>query len=244
MMATSMRFDKWLRPSTGLLLLLAPLGGWAQTTVDIAVSADVIPAACVPTLGQGGKVDYGQINSSTLQLHNVTQLATRPITLTIQCDSSALVGFSVKDTRASSVTSSANDVGVSFDATQALKVTEPQKLFGLGQTSGQQNIGAWAVRLDTTRVLARNDTGSLDVDVIRGPDKDGPWTVVENADTALRGDESMIYTLTTKGAQTPVSYTMATFPLEVSAIISPLDQLDLREKTQLNGQAIFTVKYI
>lgn len=100
---------------------------------ELSVAATLIPVACTPQLSGGGRVDYGRIPVSTLNPARVTDLPTRTVELTIDCDAMALFGLGVVDNREGTANSSG-----------------PGN-FGLGLSAGKP-IGHYFAILGGTRV--------------------------------------------------------------------------------------------
>jgi len=71
----------------GLIAVTAT--AYAADSVDVKVIGTISPAACAPTLGGGGTVDYGTIPANALAADDYTTLAVKTLSLSITCDASA-----------------------------------------------------------------------------------------------------------------------------------------------------------
>lgn len=75
----------------------------AANDVTLKVIGNIVPGSCVPSLPNGGVVDYGTMPASTINptgtANTLVQLGAKSITLTITCDSDTSVGVTSTDNR-------------------------------------------------------------------------------------------------------------------------------------------------
>lgn len=115
---------------------------YAENTVDVNFSAEMIPAACRVSLDNGGTVDYGTLSLSSIRSSSPYLLTPRVIGLHIQCESLRQVAWMVNDEKAE--TRVRNLIIDSHDDKTSGRHSS-DTLFGLGVTSGQKPIGGYLI---------------------------------------------------------------------------------------------------
>lgn len=93
------RIHRWLCCAGGIFCLLITKA-YAENTVDVSFSAEMIPAACRVSLDNGGTVDYGTLSLSSIRSSSPYLLTPRVIGLHIQCESLRQVAWMVNDEKA------------------------------------------------------------------------------------------------------------------------------------------------
>lgn len=71
--------------STTALICVAPYALAASST-DLTVKGTITPAACMPTLSDGGDIDHGKISASDLNRDRFTVIGVHQLQLTVACD--------------------------------------------------------------------------------------------------------------------------------------------------------------
>lgn len=132
------------RPLLRLMLLCAGLahagGSGAASMAPLEVMVTLTPAACTPTLSNGGVADYGAMNANILRQGQVTALPVISMTFSINCDAAAKFSIRAIDNRSASLVSGIVAAGSGDGA------LGDDYNFGLGKVAGR-NIGGYSIRL-------------------------------------------------------------------------------------------------
>ncbi|MCU6669789.1 DUF1120 domain-containing protein [Enterobacteriaceae bacterium H4N4] len=142
---------------TVLSSLLLCMPAWASDSVSIDFDVSVQAAACTPTLSHNGIADYGTSRVAALSTRTFTQIGTRDITLSIQCESATGIAITARDSRASSVISGIDDRGTEgarFQINGGGYVSDKARLFGLGVGADKKPIGSYAIQIIADKVTA------------------------------------------------------------------------------------------
>lgn len=220
-----MRFtDKISALALSLITSALAFGAHAQS-VDLRVTASIVPAACTPALSGGGIVDFGVIPASTLSKTYPTEVGSRTTSLTITCDAPAQVGFKVIDNRAASVAIGAGE-----------------KRFGLG-TAGGAKIGAYTLTLDPTQFTVDGGQGFG----LYSDTSQSSWqsinTVRDIQDSGMSIQE--VYSVAkSDGSDAPDAFQTMTTAIEVTAVVARGDSLPLGERIEFDGSATIELTYL
>ena len=208
---------------------------FAAETAVLKVTGTLTNSACTPELSNGGVVDYGNIHLGELSSTSVNQLGQKNIELTITCGAATKVGFSTIDDRKESQA----DIAVENSTYTNQTSTTDSYLFGLGQTTGGVNIGAYTVFLNLDQVTADGNA----VDSIYEQNQDGKWTSTTERNT-FQDDNIRIMTVAEKGSLEPLAFTTAVFPLTTSVAIQDTGTLAITDDTPLDGQITISLNYL
>jgi hypothetical protein len=207
---------------------------FAAETAVLKVTGTLTNAACIPELSNGGVVDYGNIHLGELSSTSVNQLGQKEIDLTINCTSPTKVGWSMIDDRSSSRAGITIDNATASGGTNSLSYYQ----FGVGQTSGNVNIGNYGVFVKDSLVTVDGETG----DVIG---RNSDWATNKwSATGAVRSDNYMTISVAATGTTEPLAFTTATFPLVTSLAIQDTTTLNVTDDTKLDGQATISLVYL
>ncbi|MFC3814993.1 DUF1120 domain-containing protein [Lysobacter sp. GCM10012299] len=187
---------------------------------DLAVEANLVPAACNPTIVGGSTIDYGRISAAELEDAAETTLpGNRSFDLSVSCDAATQFAVRATDNRAGS--RSAMD-GVSF---------------GLGTAAGGERIGYFRLNVQTA--------GSA-IDALP-PSKallsmDGGLTWVHEDNIGLRNDGTGWVGLSKSvGETTPSMATHAVFHIAIDTKIAPRETLPTTGEINLDGNVTLEV---
>lgn len=196
------------------MLLTASASAFAASSVDLTVTGMITPSSCVPTLSQGGLVDYGKISAKDLNADRPTALGTRIVQLTLTCDAATLAAIEAKDNRD----------GSSF-------VNDPLE-FGLGLINGNEKLGSMSLRLTvpvadgvTARTIESLDSGST-------------WSFARSLAT------NNIISVADGSTDAPIPFQTWTSDLNIAPRIAPTNQLTLTNEAAIDGSATLTVRYL
>ncbi|MCX1035167.1 DUF1120 domain-containing protein [Escherichia coli] len=216
-----------------------------RATIGVKVSLEA--AACTPLLSNGGVVNFGSHSINALSTQHYTQIGTRNITLTITCESATGIAITARDTRMDSVITGKDgegQSGVKYTVNGGGYINQATRLFGLGKTKDNKNIGSYAVLIDSQNISASNGSQTLAASVagadavITGQKR--VWQTLTAYPLAV--DQSYYYTFVKAGEISPIPVTNAVIPLQVSASIA--NDLGSSEKIELDGQAVISVVYL
>lgn len=206
----------------------------ADPTAVLKVKGTLTNAACTPELSNGGVVDYGFIRLGGLSATTDNQLGQKNIDLTINCTAATKVSWNMVDDRASSRAGIKVDNAMVTGASQ----TAGSQLYGVGKTSGDINIGNYAMFVNVGSVVADGNT----VDPIYQQNGSTAWTKSTNGSS--QGDNYRNFTVATAGSLEPLAFQTATFPLVTSLAIKDTTTLAITDDTPLDGQITISLKYL
>ncbi|EAA3087585.1 DUF1120 domain-containing protein [Salmonella enterica] len=237
---------KKLLIATSVVIGLSASAQAVESTAVLKLTGVLTNGACIPELSGGGVVDFGTKAVSDLLPTEDNQLGYQDFTLTIQCLSPTIVGWTVEDDRADSKAG----VNITGDGTTyngfTLNPTQTNMYgFGLGTTTGGINIGAYVMSADDKNALADGQPAKL----LSGSTSytvDSNWAV--GSPLPMRPNYGYMYTIGSVRSETqygqPDAITTAVFPLRVAAAVQGTNTLAITDNTTLDGQATFTLVYL
>jgi len=182
------------------------------------------PAACTPTLSNGGHVELGKLSIGDLSIDKDTLLAPRPLSLSVTCDAPTTFAVRMQDNRQGSATGATDET-----------------TFGLGLDASRQKIGRYRLLFDPSHIAADSfahvfntfsSTGGL------------PWSSASARITAVGANRYLVFSNTSgsTGGPTAIQHLSATLSLE--ATIAPLGTLDLGNEVRLDGAGTLEIHYL
>lgn len=85
-----------------LLLAACAPGAFAASNTDLSVTGIITPAACTPSLSDGGIVDHGKLTAKDLNQDKPTSLQVGEMNLQVQCEGPTFFTLTTEDSRAGS----------------------------------------------------------------------------------------------------------------------------------------------
>jgi len=223
------------------LLSVVAFSSMAADNVDLKVSGVLVNGACTPTLDGGGVVNFGHIPLGNLSATTTNQLGSRNINLTITCDQAMPIGFTTADNRSSSI----QNVTITQGFANNQDVTTSGNEFGLGQTAGGVNIGAYAISTLPSNVTA--DGASIDLlsNAIANDTSNRGWFKIPFG-AGTNGTPGAIHVLTvaSPGTIVPLAAKVFVYPLKVAAAIQSTNALAITGNTNLDGDATISLVYL
>ena len=210
---------------------------FAADTATLKVKGTLTTGVCTPTLSNGGEVDFGIIELSTLSASTINQLGQKTLTLSINCDNPTKVAFTTMDDRQDSL-KNINIVGGGADGRD---IPETSGQYGLGKTAEGVNIGAYSIAVDIA--LVTTEAGSkATIDQELNAEE---W-INSTAGITLDGRSGFgrKFTVADTGTIVPIAFTEAVFPLLVTAAIDSTTNLGITDNTPLDGQATISLVYL
>lgn len=130
----------------------------AGPTGELTVKGQFIPGACLAVLANNGTIDYGHIQSSSLNKDTTTDLPVKvlPSAITVSCPEATSVAFTTVDNRISSVIQPTN-VQARYALMPAIGSISPDPTFaevfnGLGVDASNHPIGNYQARFINAKI--------------------------------------------------------------------------------------------
>jgi hypothetical protein len=89
---------------SGTFLLGGANSAFAASSADLTVTGIITPAACTPSLSNGGRVDIGKISARSLKKDDETLVGKYPLQLTVTCEVPAQFALNPVDNQAGTST--------------------------------------------------------------------------------------------------------------------------------------------
>lgn len=195
----------------------------AGRTKEAVLRARFAPAACEPTLSNGGKVDLGTLTKNDLNADKGTRLPPRSLMLSISCDAPASFALVMHDNRAGSAT-------VNSDI-----------YYGLGRDSRNNKIGLYSLNFDPADASAdsfarlyRTDSTTAGV----------AWSSSSSSSIPIGQRSYLAFTDTAGSSAGPVLIQNLSTTVTVEAVIAPTDSLDLSSAIELDGAGTIEIIYL
>ena len=210
----------------------------ADQVAVLKVQGTLTNAACTPTIGNGGVVDYGTIHLGTLSKTAVNQLGKKQVDLTISCSSNTKVGFQIVDDR--SETDALLTVENAYANGESASSTG--RTYGAGLTPGNVKIGSWALASDPANIVVDGKAADFLYSSM-WTDQGAPEWKTNNVRARIETAQQ-VYTVAATGTLEPMAFKTATIPLVASLAIQATDTLAITDDTDIAGQATITLMYL
>lgn len=214
---------------SGAIALATCATAYAQP-IDVRVVGTVTPAACVPTIGGGGVVNYGSIAASSLNASSRTLLSEHNISFAIACDSPTKVAIRTVDNRSDGVVE-----GITAGLVSTAYPDEHN--FGLGTSSGAK-IGGYVMKLQPASFTADGAPAFP----IFTEDAGQTWRSA-SAGALRKGSDNLRSWASTVGGD-PMSFQHLSGTLSVQAALNKADALPLSDEIALDGLATLEMVYL
>ncbi|TXU05214.1 DUF1120 domain-containing protein [Enterobacter hormaechei] len=236
--------------SAAICAALAMSNAHAANDVTLKVIGNIVPGSCVPTLPNGGVVDYGTMSSSVInptgQTNKLVQLGSKSITLTVTCDSDTSVGISSTDNRHDSMVALSSTAYIEnawFDNTNA---SLSPNAYGLGKTTAGVNIGSYTIAFDpntsTADGAAADVISTLDINAANYT-----WyksTGGSFAPTNSELGQTRVMTVAAPGTLTPKPFRVMSMPLRVTTAVQDNTVLGTGDTITLDGNSTISLVYL
>lgn len=191
---------------------------------EVRLQARFAPAACTPTLSNGGHVALGKLSISDLNLDKDTTLAPRALSLSVTCDGPTAFAVRMQDNREGSATG-----------------TVDQSTYGLGLDARQQKIGRYRLLFEPARITA--DSFSQVFQTYSATGKQ-PWSSASAGTAAVGANRYLGFGATSGSTSGPSAIQNLNATLSLEAVIAPLGSLDLSSEVQLDGSGTLEIHYL
>ncbi|MCE9991396.1 DUF1120 domain-containing protein [Enterobacter asburiae] len=216
----------------------------AATDTTFTLTGDFKPAACVPTLENGGTVDFGKMNTTKLSTATgstgLVQLGRKSINLTITCDAAASVGILTQDNRSSSKVDLSATAYIENGANDSKNIVNTDVAFGLGTTDDGKSIGVYSLRA----IIAGTTVDGVASDLIykNTTPTESAWTRAN--DGVLYPDNGRVLSAADTGSLVPKYFTEMTVPLYITAAVQTKDKLGSGSEVKMDGNATISLVYL
>lgn len=195
----------------------------AGRTREMTLRARFAPAACEPTLSNGGVVDFGTLSKNDLNTDKSTRLPPKSLTLNIGCDAPASFALIMHDNRAGSAT------------------VNSEIYYGLGTDSRNNKIGLYSLNIDPTGASADSFAHLYRTDSTTG----GVAWSTASANPIPIGKNSYLGFTDSAGTHAgPALIQNLSTTVTVDAVIAPTDSLDLSAAINLDGAGTIEIIYL
>lgn len=207
-----------------VLLAGTATSAMAASSVDLAVTGSIIPAACTPTLSLGD-VMFSKISVADLAADDLTNIREHKYqTLRINCQAPTLYGIRSIDNRPGTVGS-----------------TWYTSAHGLGLTSAGEKIGAHMIEVDMSKSTIDGKPAFVSV----GSPDGSAWQPSTAESKGIRNTGELLGFTDTVGATTgPMAIKDAILGLDQFLLINAANDMTLNEEVQLDGSATLEVVYL
>lgn len=217
----------------------------AANSINIEVAGVIKPAACTPTLGDGGVVDYGNIGMNTLSVDHYTVLDEKELNVSVTCDALAKIALKLVNNQPADNAAGAGAAQTSGFALKPAEVTFKSKnsyVAGLG-LAGPTKIGGYNAYLDLTSFTSSDGANDLKRDIIfRDASKPTVWNKSTNGNLMNSYVEHL--TVAKTGTLVPEAFKTMTGKMKVQAYISRTSDLDLSQEIKLDGKSTIELVYL
>lgn len=191
---------------------------------ELRLQARFAPAACTPTLSNGGHVALGKLSVSDLNVDKDTRLAPRAVSLSVVCDAPTAFALRMQDNRQGSAT------GVADEST-----------YGLGLDARQQKIGRYRLLFDPAHINADTFAQVFNTDSATGG---LPWSSASSRTAAVGANRYLGFSATSGSTGGPSAIQNLNATLTLEAVIAPLGSLDLGNEVRLDGSGTLEIHYL
>ncbi|KZQ00373.1 hypothetical protein A3N42_19285 [Klebsiella aerogenes] len=209
----------------------------ADDNVDVKVTGQIVPPACVPAVNGGAVFDYGAIKAGSLPQDDFfTGLTEKSLKFAITCDSPMKIAFTSVDGRKGSAVI---PVGKSI---QQQTITEHSGLMGVG-LDGNMKIGAYSLNVANMKIDS-GDGVILDYtkyDSISSSDNGKTWRKVNRM---YLNDNNEVTSVAAKGTLTPLTVKTLTGDIFSQLVINKGSELDLTKVIHIDGMSSVQVIYL
>lgn len=190
---------------------------------ELHLQARFAPAACTPSLSNGGTVDFGKLSVNDLNSDRDTALPARQLALAVTCDGPTPFALHMQDNRPGSATGGVDETS-----------------YGLGLDARQQKIGRYYLSVNPPQVTADNLPQVYRTDSTTAG---LAWSSANSNPIPIAANSLLGFTATAGSTGGPDALTNVSALLNLNAFIAPLQTLDLSSEIRLDGSATLEITY-
>lgn len=243
---------KVLSAAMATALMACAFNASAGSDATLKVIGSIVPGACVPSLPNGGIVDFqtwrnGQI-APTGVANKLVQLGTKTINLTVTCDTEISVAIVDTDNRLDSrVGLNGSTAFIAGSLADGGNLATSSGAFGLGKAPNGANIGAYSLAIDVNNTTA--DGTKVDVIYVTNGvySENRTWAkTTTGALCPLNGgcNTDRGSSVAETGTTTPKAFKVLNAPLLVGAAVQDNTVLGTAETINLDGNATISLVYL
>ena len=191
---------------------------------ELRLQARFAPAACTPSLSNGGTVAFGKLSVMDLSLDKETTLPARPLVVSVACDAPTAFTLRLQDNRQGSATGPGDDT-----------------TYGLGLDAQQQKVGRYRLIFHPTRTTADSFPQLYRTD---SPTGTAPWSSASASAMAIGASRFLGFSASAGSTSGPVPIQQLSATTSLEAVIAPLGSLDLGSEVRLDGAATLELNYL
>ncbi|NUT76535.1 DUF1120 domain-containing protein [Pseudomonas sp. C1C7] len=201
---------------SAILLMAGTSSAMAASSTDLTVTGTITPAACTPSLSNGGVIDYGKVSAKDLNPTKPTFLGRVALQLKVDCDAATTFALNLADNRPNTASS------LGWYGLGLINTNQKLGYFDLGYTDANTEIGPKSV-------LGSYDGGKT-------------WSNYE--DTGFPTGEWAAFGDRSSGAWLPAPIQNLTVNMHIGTNIAPANGLTLTNQVRMDGSATLEVKYL
>lgn len=191
---------------------------------ELRLQARFAPAACTPSLSNGGTVDLGKLSVMDLNQDKDTPLRAQPVVVNVTCDAPTRFSLRLQDNRQGSATGPADET-----------------LYGLGLDAKQQKIGRYRLLFDPARTTADSAPQLYRTD---SPTGALPWSSASASPMAIGASRHLGFSASAGSTSGPEAIQTLNATASLQAVLAPLGTLDLGSEVRLDGAATLELNYL
>lgn len=207
-------------------LLIASGVAVAGPSATLQVKGTITPAACTPTLSNGGIVDFGVTSVSDFTEGSDLELTSKAVNLTVTCTAPTKLKFALTDNRDGTV--------ANLDIYPSHSGTVSDAAIGLGETTDDKKIGAYGMATSVVTIDGSTTGTALCNKIAEGAD----WSTLGNG-AYIYKNEDMAFCTLTDGA---IAYEEASMDFMVNVVLSK-EMKSISEIQNLDGNATLNFEY-
>ena len=191
---------------------------------ELRLQARFAPAACTPSLSNGGTVEFGKLSVLDLNIDKETPLRSQPVVVSVTCDAPTPFSLRLQDNRQGSATGPADDTA-----------------YGLGLDAKQQKIGRYRLLFDPARSTADSFSQLYRTDSASGA---LPWSSASASPLAIAASRHLGFSASAGSTSGPDAIQTLNATASLEAVLAPLSSLDLGSEVRLDGAATLELIYL
>lgn len=199
----------------------APASGRSR---ELRLQARFAPAACTPSLSNGGTVAFGKLSVMDFHPSQETALPPRELVVGVTCDAPTAFALRMQDNRQGSATGPGDTAN-----------------YGLGLDARQQKIGRYRLTFDPTRATADAFPQLYRTDSATGAQ---PWSSASASPLAIDAQRHLGFSANAGSTSGPDALQTLSALARLEAFVAPLDSLDLGNEVRLDGAATLEIIYL
>jgi hypothetical protein len=195
----------------------------ARRTQAATLRARFAPAACEPTLSNGGLVNFAALSKKDLNTDESTRLPPKSLTLRVSCDAPTSFALIMRDNRSGSAT------------------VDSAIYYGLGTDNRNNKIGLYSLNIDPADASADRFARLYRTHSTTGGNT---WSTANSTPIAIGQNNYLGFTDSPGSTSGPVAIQNLTTTVTVDAVIAPINRLDLSTAIDLDGSGTIEIVYL